>query len=144
MIQRIQSIYLLLASACSFALFKLPFASVEDTVSPSSMFENDTVFNLNDNIGLLIIFVVTGLISLAAIFFYSDRSRQKLVARTAVFLNIIGVLYTLFLLFSDAGTSTLSYGIGLIAVNLTIVFIILALRAISSDQKLVSESDRLR
>lgn len=145
MIQRIQSIYLFLASACSFALFKLPFASVEASVSPSSIFENDTVFNLNDNIGLLIIYVISGLISLAAIFLYGDRNKQKLVAKTAVLLNIIGVLYTLFVLFSDAGASAaLSYGLGLIAIILGIVFILLALKAISSDQKLVSESDRLR
>lgn len=145
MIQRIQSIYLLLASACSFALFKLPFASVEATVSPSSIFENDTVFNLNDNIGLLIIYVISGLVSLAAIFLFGDRKKQILVAKAAVYANIVGILFASFVLFSDAGTGTsLSYGMGLIAVILSIILILLALKAISNDQKLVSESDRLR
>jgi len=143
MIQRIQSIYLLLASVCSFALFKLPFASVQGTVSESALFSNDSIYNLNDNVGLLGIFVVTGIIALVAIFLFNNRVRQKLIATIAAYLNIAGVAFAFFLLYRDASAGV-NYGFGFILTAVSIILTFLAVKAISNDQKLVSESDRLR
>jgi peptidoglycan/LPS O-acetylase OafA/YrhL len=147
MIQRIQSIFLLFASACSFALFGFPFASVDKTVENSALFSNDTVYNLSDNIALLIVYVIAGLLAFGAIFLFKNRSQQKSLARVAAVFNLIGIALAVFFFTQDNVMSsgvTPNDGIGLYTPIVGFVLILLAVRAIGKDDKLVKSMDRLR
>jgi peptidoglycan/LPS O-acetylase OafA/YrhL len=147
MIQRIQSIYLLVASACSFALFGFPFASVDKKVADSALFSNDTVYNLSDNTALLAIYVLTGVVAFAAIFLFSNRNRQKTVAGVAAVFNLIGIAFAVIVLMQDSvmdSAAVPNYGIGLYTPILGLILILLAVRAIAKDEKMVRSMDRLR
>jgi peptidoglycan/LPS O-acetylase OafA/YrhL len=147
MIQRIQSIFLLIASACSFALFGFPFASVDKIVENSALFSNDTVYNLSDNMALLIIYVLAGLLALGAIFLFKNRNQQKTVARVAAVFNLIGIVLAIVFFVKDSVMDsgvTPNDGIGLYTPIVSFVLILLAVRAIGKDEALVRGMDRLR
>jgi peptidoglycan/LPS O-acetylase OafA/YrhL len=147
MIQRIQSIFLLIASACSLVLFKFPFASVDKTVENSALFSNDTVYNLNDNMALLIIYVLAGLLAFGAIFLFKNRNQQKSIARVAAVFNLIGIVLAVVFFVKDSVMDsgvTPNDGIGLYTPVVGFILILLAVRAIGKDEKLVRGMDRLR
>lgn len=132
MIQRIQSIFLFIASACSFVLFGFPFASVEKEVADSTLFSNDTVYNLNDNTALLIVYIIAGLLAFGAIFLFKNRNQQKTVARVAAAFNLIGIALAILFFMQDnvmdSGV-TPNGGLGLYTPIVGFVLILLAVRA---------------
>lgn len=147
MIQRIQSIFLLIASACSFALFGFPFASVDKTIENSALFSNDTVYNLSDNMILLIVYVLAGLLAFGAIFLFKNRNQQKTVARVAAVFNLIGIVLAIVFFVKDSVMDsgvTPNDGLGLYTPIIGFILILLAVRAIGKDEALVRGMDRLR
>jgi len=73
-LQRIQSVYLFLASLIGSSLFVLPFAS--GPTNPQGLL-SDGYLNINDNIGLIILTVLVIVLSLGTIFLYNNRVLQK-------------------------------------------------------------------
>ena len=145
MIQRIQSIFLLIASVSFFSLFYFPFAKSDKTATP--LFQ-DQIFNINDHILLLIFTVLGGVISLGAIFLFRNRLLQKR-------LGILGIISAIFIgavsfwLMFDEGNQIdnsveISDQAGLFMPAVSLVMIALANYFISKDEKLVSSMDRLR
>ncbi len=146
MIQRIQSIFLLLAAAAAFALFAFPFASTPSAVATSEMFA-DGQYNLSDNIALLILFCLAGGLAFISIFMFKNRKTQLLVGRLAIVANIIGLVLAIALFMQDKdklGTVDPEDGVGLYLPFLFLVFALLAARFIGKDEKLVKSMDRLR
>ncbi|MEO1518496.1 MAG: DUF4293 domain-containing protein [Bacteroidota bacterium] len=147
MIQRIQSVFLLLAAVSAFCLFAFPFASTSQVVGNSANF-SDGMFNLNDNIGLLILFAAAGLLALVSIFLFKDRKRQLLVGRFAIIANVIGLILALALYYNDSDTIgenvAINDELGLYMPLAFLLFALLAQRFISKDEKLVRSMDRLR
>lgn len=146
MIQRIQSIFLLLASLASFGLFGLPFASTPDAVTKSTIF-GDALYNLQDHIGLLVVFGLSGLLALVAIFLFKNRKLQLNLSRFALIANVIGLILAIVLYYNDSGTLGAvdpNDEAGLYMPFIAVVFLGLALRFISKDEQLVSSMDRLR
>jgi len=146
-IQRIQSIFLLLASACSFALFGLPFATVQEKVADSALFATDTLYNLNDSTALLGIYVVAGLLALVAIFLFKNRKQQTLIARIAAVVNLVGIVLAVLLFMKDGVMESAvspDDGLGLYTPVIGFILNLLAIRAIQKDDKLVKSMDRLR
>ena len=146
MIQRIQSIYLLLASAAGFGLLALPFATTPQTVETSALFA-DAIYNVNDNIALLVLFAVAGALALAAIFMFNNRKTQMKLAQIAIVANVVGLILAFILMLQDGanlGTVDPDDGVGAYLPFGFLLFGILALRAIGKDEKLVKSMDRLR
>ena len=146
MIQRIQSIFLLLASAAGFGLFGLPFATTPKTVAESSLF-SDAVYNLNDHVALLSLFAVAGGLALIAIFLFKNRPLQLNLTRLSIVANVVGLVIAVVFIMQD-GTNLSGIepndGVGAYLPFAFLVFAILALRAIGKDEKLVKSMDRLR
>ena len=144
MIQRIQSIFLLLAAGASLGLFGLPFASGSDT--EQNVLLADGVFNLQDHIGLIIAFAGAGALALIAIFLFKNRSLQVKISLASLLFIIGGIGWGTYLLFSQAGESinSLSIGLGTFLPLLGIILTIVANRYIKKDDKLVKSMDRLR
>ena len=146
MIQRIQSIFLFLASLATFGLFGLPFASTPDAIAGSTIF-GDTLYNLQDHIGLLVLFGLGGLLALVAIFLFKNRKLQLNLGRFALIANVIGLILAIVLYYNDSGTLGAvdpNDEAGLYMPFIAVVFLGLALRFISKDEKLVKSMDRLR
>ena len=146
MIQRIQSIFLLLAAAAGFGVLAMPFASTNEGVQASSLFA-DKVYSIGDNLGLLVLFAVAGALSLAAIFLYNNRQLQMKIGRFALIAGILGIVLAGALFWQDLANianSAIDGGFGAYLPALFLVFMGLALRAIKKDEALVRSADRLR
>ena len=136
MIQRIQTIWLLIAAAASFASLKLSFYSgKKDTV------QLEQLTGSNSSFLLLVLSVAVGLLSVVSIFLFKNRKLQaRLTLAGLVAQAIVLVLY-----FQQAAkftegnytlTSIISFAIP--------VFLILALLGIRKDEQLIKSMDRLR
>lgn len=147
MIQRIQSIFLLLASASAFALFVFPFGTTSAPVAESEIYL-DSVYNIHDSLGLLVLFSIAGGLALISIFMFKNRKTQLLVGRLAIVANIIGFILVIVFYFNNAAelqeVNDQENYVGLSLPFVFLLFAILAQRAISKDDKLVRSSDRLR
>ena len=147
MLQRIQTIMLLLASACFFSLFKLPFLTTPNPGS-SMNFLSDGVFNIQDNILFIVMTAIAGGLALINVFNFKKRGLQL---RIGYMLIVLGILIPLlaFLLFyqemnSISDTAELNDQLGIYAPFLALIFVVIANRFIKKDENLVRSMDRLR
>jgi hypothetical protein len=138
MIQRIQSVWLLLASACAFISLKVPFYSGTNAVNVPSYRLLGT-----ENFLLMLITIAIGIIALFNIFLYSNRKLQIRLCILGILLE--GLLIYLYYMETTkfiAGTGTFS--LTAILQLLIIIFFSLAIRGMSNDNKIIRESNRLR
>ncbi len=155
MIQRIQSIYLFLASLFLFALYLFPLVHHIDVANVPSMIKVTGVYQdagavQNHSVVFVALSILTAaiaLLPLAIIFFYKHRSRQVALSYSTI-LVIIGysfwVAQTVKSITGGVIVGTNNMGIGLFLAPISIVFIIMAIKAIQRDEKLVKSADRLR
>jgi len=145
MIQRIQSIFYLIAALCAGSLFFLPIATSDKA---AALFLEDKVFNVQDHNGLIIIAALAVLLPLIAMFLFKNRPLQlKLGALGMIFpLLLIGAGVWMFLKSGTAevDSATINLGAGLFLPIAVILFGILANRFVKKDEDLVQSSDRLR
>ncbi len=155
MIQRIQSVYLLAASLVLFALFLFPVINNlilnghADSIMVTGVYEivNGVRTKTSSLITLTIATVVAALLPLAGIFMYKDRKRQSSYCYIVIVLIIGYSFYLTETVKPIAGNITLrteNYGLGMILPSLAIVLLILGIRNINKDEKLVRSADRLR
>lgn len=149
MIQRIQSILLLLASAAGFGQFAAPYLSTPSGDPATSLPAlADNVVNPLDNPGLLGLCALSGLVSLVAIFLYRNRPLQARLAVGAAVASVLLVVLAGFVIFQvmqqlPAG-GHVQYGLGLGLPVAGLVLNWLARNFIRKDENLVRSADRLR
>ena len=149
MIQRIQSIFLLLAAVAGFGQFAAPYLSTESGNPAASLPAlNDLVLNPMDNPGLLGLCALGGIISLAAIFLFRNRPLQARLSGGAAIASLLLTILCAFVVFQitqqmPEGGKT-QYGAGLGLPVLGFIFNWLAVRFIRKDENLVRSMDRLR
>jgi len=151
MIQRIQSLYLLLTAICYAVIMFLPLALINGKVSYSvwSLTDaNGIILTQTYYLGLIAIIIV--FLSIIAIFLYRKRMVQnKFCAALFVFIFIFMALfffiYPEFVIKKEWGNDVLiKYSFYSIIAVLPIVFIWLANRGIIKDERLIRSADRLR
>lgn len=155
MLQRVQTIWLFFATASIFSLFLFPYLQVLNAdgsakaIKVTGVYENvaGQVVQTQPFLGLTIATVILGLIPFLIIFYYKNRKRQIMIC----YLAIAAILGYTFWLVQTAkqvlGNITLrteNYGIGVLLPSIAILFLILALRGIKNDEKLIKSADRLR
>ena len=94
---------------------------------------------------VLALFLASALVSIVTIFLFSNRKLQFVLGRLNIILNF--VLLGLFVYWSlkVSGESQISEkGIGMLIPIVSIVFLVLANKAIKKDEDLVKSVDRLR
>ena len=139
MIQRIQTIWLLLAAVAAFLTLKFSFFS--GNIAGAGQTKTFTYLTAASNMAILFFTVAVGVAALICIFLYKNRKVQMRIALAAMlisFLNI--VLYYNQTRHFVEGNYDLT---ALIALAIPI-FLLLATRGIYKDQKLVKSLDRLR
>jgi hypothetical protein len=158
MIQRIQSLFLLIALVCSVLLFLFPLAGIYGDTSTYLFyiykFQNQVpgeVSQFNDMavIPLAAINGLMGLIVLISIFMYKNRMLQMRLVRLAIFLDII-LVALIFFIYAGIIERTLFVTpdymseTGIYFPLAALVFLILANRYIQRDERMVRSIDRLR
>ena len=141
MIQRLQSIWLVLAAICGFALTQVPLFV--------GRLVNNVVKKIIATESLLLFAISVGVACLAAacIFLYKNRPLQFKLSVLGVVLSILVVCLEVWYV-EQFKTSTQMvrgtyYWGGLLPIAMT-VFFILAARGIYKDERLVKSLDRLR
>lgn len=145
MIQRIQSIFLLLSGLGFAGQF---FTDLATSSNPIPNLMSDQVYEVQDSPILLGITILGALVSLAAIFLFKNRALQQ---KLSIFTIILGVFLPLvaFLLIYNERTvkpedAMIHDQAGMYIMVLPIIFGFLAYKFIGKDDKLVKSMDRLR
>ena len=144
MIQRIQSIYLLLAALISGGVvFFVSFLGKENNeVSNIASLLTDERF-LIKSIGIG--FFVSAALSALSIFLFKQRQNQFVMGRLNILINfyLLGVLLFESLMVSGE-TNVSEKGIGVSLPIIVVVLLVMANKAIKKDENLVKSVDRLR
>ena len=158
MIQRVQSIYLLLAATAALLTFFLPFAHFIQDGTKLSEYAVFGFFNVQSDVvesngpygfPAWILSAVTVLVPAVAIFLYKNRPTQLKVARLGFLLNLGFLVYLFFavdnIYRSNYGEEVeLLYHAGFYMPVIAITFLFLAVRGIKKDEALVKSLDRIR
>lgn len=142
MIQRIQTLWLIIVALTAFATSQL-------TLYVGNLPNGTELpFKLAGNLLLAITIILLGILALICLFLYKNRKLQFK-------LSVIGVLLSVGFLFLEYyvvenifkpkhAISTGSYQIGALLPLVMVVFFFLAARGIYKDERLVKSMDRLR
>lgn len=134
MIQRIQSIYLLLAALFSGAVaFFVPFFVSGDKVLPLLHFPVFTAA-----------FVLSALISLFSIFRYKNRQQQVVAGRLNIIINFVIFGFLIYYWYQKFSLAPENMQLGIFIPVIVVILISLANRGIMKDELLVRSMDRLR
>lgn len=131
MIQRIQTIYLLIATI-AFALlsFKIPFWSLND----------EFMYAQNDN-KLYLLLITLFVFSLIGVFLFKKRTVQMKLLRLSILIEFV-VVVRLFLTFKELNTP-LDAKVYFLLMS-AFVALLLAYRGVKKDENLVRSVDRIR
>lgn len=144
MIQRIQSIYLLLILAVSGGLvfvFDLWRIENETPVFAWSLIKSTNPLHLLIGIA----FFVVALLAFVSIFLFKNRKLQIALNRFNIVINFILLGLLVYVLLNISGETPVSEkGIGSFLPLASIVLLIMANRAIQKDENLVKSVDRIR
>jgi hypothetical protein len=140
MIQRIQTIWLLLAAAAAFLSLKFPFYTGEFAGQTATGYVGLTG---QSTILLTILISGVGLAALISIFLYKNRKLQSRIVLLALMVSLVN-LVLLFLEARDFETGKGAYSLTAALSFAVPVFLFLAMRGIRKDEKLVKSLDRLR
>lgn len=136
MIQRIQTIYLLIAALLMIGLY-IWFPLVQD--------EAGNLVTKKEDYSVFIPIFLSISLSIISIFAFKNRLRQFILNRINIILNFILLGVFVFNSLSVSGEVLVSEkGIGVLIPIISIVFLVLANKAIKRDEDLVKSVDRLR
>jgi len=136
MLQRIQTIYLLLSAGVSAGLIFVCHLWTTNEGLP---------FYAQDDKLYLGLFIASAVLSLVSIFRYNNRKSQFVLGRLNIILNFILLGLFVYQSLNVSGEANVSEkGIGILLPIFSIVFLVLANKAIKKDEDLVKSVDRLR
>ncbi|WP_412986257.1 DUF4293 domain-containing protein [Pontimicrobium sp. IMCC45349] len=137
MIQRIQTIYLLIAAGISSGLIFVFNLWVN---------KGEQIVFAKDEMLFLSLFIGSAVLSLVSISMFKNRQTQFVIGRLNIILNFIllGLFVYRSLNLSGETTDVSEKGIGMLLPIFSIVFLVLANKAIKKDEELVKSVDRLR
>ena len=142
MIQRIQSIYLLLVIFLSIGapfFFKL-WVEADNEVFAFDLFAYESIlYKL-----VPISFIISALLALITIFRFNDRQQQFVLGRIIILINLFLLGILIYLSLNIPGEIFSEKGIGMFIPSIVILFAVLANKAIRKDENLVKSVDRLR
>lgn len=151
MIQRKQSIFLLLAAVPMFIMYKMPIATF---VAGSSVYKLLACHIQNSETGEALISVVpmavlpllSAVLSLISIFKYNNRKLQMQIGKvnSLVLLALIAVQVIYFFRIQTMLSVNGTPGFSAIIPLIVLVLVLMANRAIKKDDDLVKSADRIR
>lgn len=154
MIQRIQSIYLLLSGILIGLLFFFPLADFVNSAGSSYIFRYRGLYQLSGETETLVMFtiplaimlLISTLLSLISIFLYKRRSLQmklSMVNIVLLFASMAIIAYYAVISFSRYGVNA-DYTIFATMPIIALILHVMAFYAIRRDERLVKSIDRIR
>lgn len=152
MIQRIQSVWLLLASITISCLLFLPMITVNSGSTEFQLFVGGiyqktagVATKIESFLPLMISTIAVALLCLANIFNFKNRSNQRRLVIVSIVL-IMGLSFwcSRYAQKIPGGLENGNYYIGMFLPVIAIIFCSLAIRGINNDEKLIKSADRLR
>jgi len=140
MLQRSQTLWLLCASVLAFTTLKISFFSGNIIVDNVKQFQRFTAMG---SIPLMILTVTVAIASLITVFLYKDRKLQMKISLATLVLSLLNMLLYYWQT-KNFVANEWSFDIPCIISLAIPVFLILAIRGIYKDEKLVKSVDRLR
>ncbi|WP_340203087.1 DUF4293 domain-containing protein [Ascidiimonas sp. W6] len=136
MLQRIQSLYLLIVAILTGAL---PFwLAIWTDMEGNQVFAKNEVFVSSA-------FLVSAIAALVTIFIFKDRKLQFVLNRLNIILNFTLLGFFVYRSLNLSGENFISEkDIGILIPVISIVFLVLSNKAIKKDEDLVKSVDRLR
>jgi hypothetical protein len=137
MIQRIQTIYLLIALVISGILpYLFPLWTMSD--GKKFHFMSDSIYT--------VLFGLTTTLTFVSILYFKKRQHQFVLNRLSIILNLILLVLFVYRSLNLSGETRVvsEKGIGMFLPIVAIVFLALANKAIKKDEDLVKSADRLR
>lgn len=153
--QRLQTVFLLIASAINLLLLGLNMAEIEVETQRFffdiyTMQNGETMEIIYESYFIFPLLVLSALLSLIIVSLYKKRQLQIKLAQLNLFLQV-AFIAVFFFIVDDALTSNqwdseavVHYGIGTYLSLLPLIFIYLAIRYIKKDDALVRAADRIR
>ncbi|CAA0193699.1 conserved membrane hypothetical protein [Tenacibaculum maritimum] len=143
MIQRIQSIYLLVAALISGGLISIVslWTNSKTEVYASNLLASTSLVEKC----IPVLFFISALIALTTLFLFKNRKLQFVLNRCNMLINLflLGALIYVSLILPGE-TSVFKKGIGMFLPIIVILLLVLANKAIKKDEDLVKSVDRLR
>jgi hypothetical protein len=143
MIQRIQTLYLIVAALVSGGLINAVYLWEENKtlVYILDLFESTSLLLKS----IPAFFLVSTVLSLIAIFLFKNRKLQFVINRLNILTNLFLLGVLLYYLLSLPGETVVSEkGIGVFIPIVVVLLLVLANKAIHKDENLVKSVDRLR
>lgn len=136
MIQRIQTVWLLVATIVTFLTLKLSFYS--GTYQPDNQYRQ---LNGTDNLLLMTATIALGVLTLITIFLFKSRIIQLRLCITGILLDLL-LLFLYFRSIRDfiQGEYAITSALHIVI----IIALIFAANGINKDEKLIKDSNRLR
>ena len=136
MIQRIQTVYLIIVA---FLGGLLPFwLNLWSDTSGNEIFAKNELM-------VSVVFYASAAIAIIAIVLFKNRKNQFVINRLNIILNLFLLGFFVYRSLNLSGENNISEkGIGMLLPVFSIVFLVLANRAIKRDEDLVKSVDRLR
>lgn len=143
MIQRIQSLYLLLTGIIAGGL---PFVFNLWSTANKAVFSLDLLSGSSIIEKVVpVLFIVSGLLAIITILLYKNRKLQFVLGRINILTNLFLLGVLVYLSQTLSGEALVSEkGIGMFFPIVSIVLLVLANKAIKKDEDLVKSVDRLR
>lgn len=138
MIQRIQTIFLLLVVVACITYIFVPFGQIK---TPEGGAETWAIKQVTP---IMIEDIIVALTAFAAIFLYKNRKTQMKVVLINIILSVVLIGLFLFGLTQHIGLQNYIFRIGAILPIFILLFNMLAYGSIKSDEALVKSMDRLR
>jgi len=154
MLQRIQTVFLLLSSFAIASLFFIPIVKLMG-VGEAYCLDFNGIFNMLNaekveinTITVLILLSIIQIISLLSVIVYKNRVMQIRLIVFNILLLIGLIILAYFISFQaskDLGTKVLVYSSAVTYIPVvSIIFYLIAIRSIRKDEKLVKSYDRIR
>lgn len=156
MIQRIQTVFLLVAFIASILMFFYPIASYYGELNIISFYlhqlkdsvpDSQPLYNEYFLLPLLLVNLLIGAASVYAVLSFRTLDRQLKVIKFGIFATIL-MIAALFFFYADHISKTVQapaqYEFGVFLPLISLVFLLLASRSVQRDIKLIRSVDRLR
>lgn len=156
MIQRIQTVFLLVSLISAFLMFFFPIAWFYGDMNTIAFFlhqlkdsvpDSKALYNEYFLLPLILLNIIIGGAALYALLSFRDLSKQLKVIKFGIFGSII-MIAALFFFYADHISKTVQapaeYEFGVFLPLISLVFFLLASRSVQRDIKLIRSVDRLR
>ena len=147
MIQRIQTIYLLLTTILLCFLFGIPYADINSdgqlyTFSIKGITQNGTL--IENGLSIAIFIAILVILHFIVIFKYKKRLQQVRMLIFSIFLmlGLVGLFF--FFVHYSFDNEEVSYKMAMVFPIVAIILDYLAIRAIGKDEALIRSIDRIR